>query len=259
MSTNESFPSFSLERRDMLFERVAAEVEKLIESERWKVGEFLPNEVELAKSFGVSQGTVRRALKILVDKGILVRQQGRGTFVADYAASAGKVASRYVRLLPDENEPDLPAVTRVEAFDVAAAATLPLEVVRALKVNDRDEVIHVKRSHLILVNGRETPVSFDEHFLAADVFQKLTPQNFARHRDRVLYAFYQNECGVTITSYREEVKAALLEGEYAARYDIALPEPMLIGRRTAYTLGNRPVEYRIQRYLTRHYHFLIEM
>ena len=95
--------------------------------------------------------------------------------------------------------------------------------------------------------------------LVASDFKKLTPQNFARHRDRVRYAFYQNECGVTISSYREEVKAAFLEEEYASRYGIPTPEPILIGRRTACTLGHRPVEYRIQRYMTRHYHFLIQM
>lgn len=259
MDPNKEFHSFSLERRETLFERVAAEVEKQIEDKRWRVGDFLPNEVELAALFGVSQGTVRRALKILVDKGILIRQQGRGTFVADYATTAGAVANRYVRLLPDTNEPDLPTESRVESFEVVRAATLPLEVVRALALQEKDEVIHVKRAHLIRNEGRELPVSFDEHYLVASDFKKLTPQNFARHRDRVLYAFYQNECGVTISSYREEVKAAFLEEEYASRYGIPTPEPILIGRRTACTLGHRPVEYRIQRYMTRRYHFLIQM
>ena len=60
-------------RRETLFERVASEVERLILTGQWKVGELLPNEVELAARFQVSQGTVRRALRILVDKGILIR------------------------------------------------------------------------------------------------------------------------------------------------------------------------------------------
>ena len=141
MDPNKEFHSFSLERRETLFERVAAEVEKQIEDKRWRVGDFLPNEVELAALFGVSQGTVRRALKILVDKGILIRQQGRGTFVADYATTAGAVANRYVRLLPDTNEPDLPTESRVESFEVVRAATLPLEVVRALALQEKDESV----------------------------------------------------------------------------------------------------------------------
>ncbi len=45
---------------------------------------MIPSEIELARRFGVSKGTVRRALEDLVSEKILVRRQGRGTFVATH-------------------------------------------------------------------------------------------------------------------------------------------------------------------------------
>lgn len=257
MTPEVSFTGLAINRRETLFEKVAAEVEKQIQDQQWKVGGLLPNEVELAGIFGVSQGTIRRALKILVDKGVLIRQQGRGTFVADYTATSTAVAGRYVQLVPDANEPVLPSETVIETFETVSAAVLPMKVFQALALNERDAVLHVRRTHMILREGQRVPVSFDEHFLPAAIFQKLTRENMQKHREKVLYAFYQNVCGVTISNYQEEVKAAFLEDEYALRYGIATPEPILIGRRTAFTLGQKPVEYRIQRYMTRHYHFLV--
>lgn len=244
-------------RRETLFERVASEVERLILTGQWKVGELLPNEVELAARFQVSQGTVRRALRILVDKGILIRQQGRGTFVSDYRLATSAVAGRYVRLIPDNGEPELPTVTKVHVFEVLEAANIPLVAAVALGLRGKEKVVHVTRAHLVVSDGVEKPVSFDEHFLSTSVFSRLTYENMSHHRDRVLYTFYQNVCGVTIAAYEEAVKAALLEDDWCRLYGIEPPEPILIGRRTAYTLGSRPVEYRIQRYMTSQYHFLI--
>lgn len=62
---------------------------------------MLPNEVELTSLFGVSQGTMRRALRMLVDTGVLVRQQGKGTFVAEFSRNEGSIYRRFIRLLPD--------------------------------------------------------------------------------------------------------------------------------------------------------------
>lgn len=256
---NPAYAPLALPKRDALFERIAAEVERLIESGRWKTGEFLPNEIQLAENFHVAQGTVRRALKILVDKGILVRQVGRGTFVADYHHAAENVADRYVRLVPDKNEPKLPALTQVDVFEILPANQCPPLVAGCLELTGNTPVIHIERTHVIPADGRGEVVSFDEHYLNAAVFSRLTRENMARHNDRVLYAFYQNELGVTIVSYDEEIKAALLEEDKCRRFGMASPKPILICSRTAYSLGRQPVEFRIQRGLTDHYHIFVHV
>lgn len=256
---NFRYAPIALPKRSALFERLAGEVERLIESGRWKVGEFLPSEIQLAEHFHVAQGTVRRALKILVDKGLLVRQAGRGTFVADYHHAEQQVADRYVRLFPDADEPSLPTCTRVDVFEIQPAGQYMPSVAQRLELDDSAPVIHIERTHIIQTSGREEVVTFDEHYLNAAVFHRLTRQNMARHHDRVLYVFYQNELGVTIVSYDEEIKAALLDEDKCRRCGLEPPQPVLMCTRVAFALGQQPVEYRIQRSLTNRYHISVHV
>ena len=243
-----------LPQRKTMFELAAAKLEEMIAAGRWKKGEMLPSEVELAESFGVAQGTMRRALRILSEKGILVRHQGKGTFVADYLSVASSVAARYVLLVPDEKTSPLPFRTELELFEEIEA---PAEVARGLAVPVGTPVIHVKRAHYI--QGAVLPQSLDEHFLPKALFGALTRQAMERHEEKVLYAFYQNACGVTVMNYNEEVKAEILDAALCERYGFESPCAALIGRRVATTFGGQPVEYRIQHYLTRGYHFQISV
>lgn len=64
--------------RQTLTDKVGKEILNRITSGKWPAGFTLPSEIELAALFDVSQGTVRRALKDLVDCGLLIRQQGKG-------------------------------------------------------------------------------------------------------------------------------------------------------------------------------------
>lgn len=77
---------FVFPQRLTLFEQVSKTLAEMICHGKWAPGEMLPNEIELAHSFNVSQGTMRRALNLLVDKGALIRRQGKGTFVAEMRA-----------------------------------------------------------------------------------------------------------------------------------------------------------------------------
>ncbi|MBE9609355.1 GntR family transcriptional regulator [Chitinilyticum piscinae] len=65
-----------------LYRQVLREVMAAIEAGEWDEDESLPSETDLAKRFGVSQGTVRKALDALVADAVLYRRQGVGTFVA---------------------------------------------------------------------------------------------------------------------------------------------------------------------------------
>lgn len=81
--------------REVLLGRVA--------SGHWKPGDFLPNEIELAREFGLSPGTVRKTLDWMADAKILTRQQGRGTFVRD--PSTDEFINWYERLRNDDGTP----------------------------------------------------------------------------------------------------------------------------------------------------------
>lgn len=243
--------AFGLPRRETLFEQAARHFTHLIETDVWKVGEMIPNEVELARNLGVAQGTVRRALKLLTDQGVLIRRQGRGTFVAEFKYNTDLVYERYIRLEPDDAGQKLPTHTELALFERVPPTPAATE---ALGIDGREEILHISRVHY----AGNAVVSFDESWLNDPKFAALTPENVARHEERTWYGFLQAACGVTITGSREQIKAEVLDPELCRRHDLPVPTAVLIGRRVACSYSGKPVEYRIQRSLTRTYHLRVE-
>ncbi|MEI3354969.1 MAG: GntR family transcriptional regulator [Duodenibacillus massiliensis] len=238
-------------QRQMLFEQVSERMGALISNGRWRPGEMLPNEVELAGMFGVSQGTMRRALGKLVDTGVLIRYQGKGTFVAEYSRNEGKVYQRFIRLMPDsEADEALPSKSVMLYFE----RELPPEDVRnALDLPVGVKTIHAART----LNTAQGLVTHDELWANPEVFEKLTKENLARHEEKMLYAFYQRACGVTITKCEEMLKAKLMPEDLCSEFGLSAPTPVIEIRRTAFTYGDKPVEFHIQRCLTDRYHYQI--
>ena len=91
--------------RDLLAERIA--------KGEWKPGAIIPNEGDLAREFGVSAGTMRKALSLLENEHLITRRQGRGTFVNDPVAEG--LADRFCNIRGAEGKP---MVGRVEAAEV---------------------------------------------------------------------------------------------------------------------------------------------
>lgn len=67
-----------------LYKEVKLRLTRGLAAGEWKPGEAIPSEARLAERFNVSIGTIRKAIDELVAERILVRQQGRGTFVASH-------------------------------------------------------------------------------------------------------------------------------------------------------------------------------
>ncbi len=237
-------------RRETLFEQVSRKVADCIRQGRWKPGEMLPNEVELAAAFSVSQGTMRRALRMLTESGVLIRQQGRGTFVAEFAHNEDRVYRRYISLEPDDATKAEASPTEAELVTFEKVAATP-RVAKALATADGVTVIHAVR----LLKTSAGLVTYDELWCRLDDFEKLTAENLAHHEEKMLYAFYQRACGVTIVRSEEYAKAVLMPEDLCRRYALASPLPVIEVQRISFTYGDRPVEYRRQLSITEHYHY----
>ncbi|WP_442979443.1 GntR family transcriptional regulator, partial [Salmonella enterica] len=121
-----------------------------------------PSELDLAARFKVSQGTVRKAIDELAADNLLVRRQGKGTFVATHAEE--QVQYRFLRLVPDaEGKGGLVERRFLDCRRVRATA----EVARALELKAGDAVIQVRR--LLLFGGR--PVVLDDIWLNGALFK----------------------------------------------------------------------------------------
>ena len=97
-TTSGSAPAFS-----PLYRQIKVLITRELQAGAWKPGEPIPSEQELAARFKLSQGTVRRAIDELAAENLLVRRQGKGTFVATHAEP--QTQYRFLRLQPDAGGP----------------------------------------------------------------------------------------------------------------------------------------------------------
>ena len=80
-------------------------IERALEAGEWAPGEAIPSELDLASRFGVSQGTVRKAVQSLAAENLLVRRQGKGTFVATHTEEKDS-NFRFLRIRRNDGKPE---------------------------------------------------------------------------------------------------------------------------------------------------------
>lgn len=225
--------------RNPLYLQLAQAIEKEIAKGRWPLNKAIPSETQLATDFGVSVGTVRKALDILSDRGRLVKKQGSGTYAKSYA-DAG-FWNRFQRYQYADGR-----ITHfkgtVVLFETVPA---PAPVARILGLTEGDRVIHVARTmkSINALPGDGDGAGLDISWLSADLFQNLTPK--AYEQDLSLYAIYETVCGVVICDVSDRLDVVnQLPAETPINYHAEGPFFRL--RRTARTFSAKTVEYRIE-------------
>src|SRR5262245_65128803 len=104
-------------RRPLYLQLCDAMSDRIAASE-WKPGSALPNEGDLAREFGVSPGTVRKALERLEQMRLITRRQGRGSFICDL--TSGELADRFATIRAADGGNIVAKVGSVEIELVAA-------------------------------------------------------------------------------------------------------------------------------------------
>src|SRR5213080_4406395 len=85
-----------------LYQQIKTLITRSLEAGEWRPGEAIPSEMELAARFKVSQGTVRKAIDELASEHILMRRQGKGTYVASHNEPSYQY--RFLRVTPDSGD-----------------------------------------------------------------------------------------------------------------------------------------------------------
>ena len=217
-----------------LFRAVKRALVQAVEAGRFAPGAALPSEPRLAEGFGVSVGTLRRAVDDLVAEHILVRRQGRGTFVATHNSDRFLFQFFHVERADGLRQPpqvELLAFERGRLDDDAAAA-----------LGGRPGEPAYVVENLLRLQGR--PVVLDRLQLPAALFRGLTERRL-RERPSTLYHLYQSEFGITVVRAQERLAAVAADRHAARVLGVAPGAPVLRVRRTAIALGGRAVEYRV--------------
>lgn len=204
-----------------------------LQSGEWKPGELVPSELELAARFQVSQGTVRKAVDELSAENLLVRRQGKGTFVATHHEPRAQF--RFLRIVPDQGEPT-PATSR---FLDCRELRAPAEIARQLRLRHGESVIFLRR--LLSFSGK--PEVLDDLWLPASIFKGLSAERLASYTGP-LYGLFESEFGISMVRADERLRAVAANEESAGLLEVAPGSPLLLVDRVSYTYGDRPVEVR---------------
>jgi GntR family transcriptional regulator len=212
-----------------LYYRVREAIRERIAAGDWKPGDLIPAESRLLQSFGVSRATIRQALTELVREGLLVRKQGRGSFVA-----VRKIAEPLPRLASFSEEmrrEGLVPSTRNIKVEVVQA---PGRVAHALQVPATDTFLRLARVRC--ADGR--PIVLLVSHLPTDL--GIDPdEDFSGS----LYALLEGKYGIALGQALQVIEAGAADKHVAVQLDIRDGEPILIIRRALFSREGKPVEY----------------
>ena len=231
-----------------LYQQIKALITQSLQSGEWKPGELIPSEVELAGRFKVSQGTVRKAIDELAAENLVMRRQGKGTFVSTHHEA--RAHFRFLRLVPDEGVPHYPESKFIEVKRVRA----PADVARLMDLKSGDAVIFIKRVQYF--DG--VPTIVEELWLPGQIFKGLTAERLVEYKGP-MYGLFETEFGTRMIRASEQIRAVCADAGAAQLLDIDVNTPLLSSERVSFTYGDKPVELRRGLYLTSHHHYQNEL
>jgi len=227
-----------------LYRQIKTLITESLVSGEWRPGEPIPSEIELANRFSVSQGTVRKAISELANQNLLVRQQGKGTFVASHSEERSQFP--YLRITPDRGPLDQLEATllscRKTKLDAGSAKKLGLAAGSAAFVITR----------VLAIASRKA--LYEEIRLPAGPFRGLSAATIEQHHC-MLYSMYETEFDIRILHVDEQIKALGAERAAAAHLGLAEGTPLLAIERVAYTYAEKAVELRRSFCSTKEHHY----
>lgn len=214
----------------------------------WRPGEAIPSEMELAQRYNVSQGTVRKAVDEMASENLLVRRQGKGTYVASH--NDPRALFRFLRLVPVSGDLSPPVSTPMECLRAKAGQ----EVARALRIESGAAIVALRR----LLNFSAKPVVVDEIYLPGDLFAGLSLEMLEAHQGS-LYGLFESRFGVRMIRAEEKLRAVAADRASAELLNVTEGSPLLSVERVTFTYGDRPVEWRRGLYCTAEHYYLNEL
>jgi GntR family transcriptional regulator len=205
---------------------------QLIEGGQFKTGERLPGEPELCRTYQISRTVVRQALKEMTYEGLVVREKGRGTFVAEPKINESLI-QRLTGFYEDMSLRGYPPVSQVLKQVKTAASR---KVAGLLGLAEGASVLEIQR--LRFVKGE--PITLVTTYLPFELCPALLQADLTH---RSLYQFIEEECGVFIARGRRTLEAAPASEVEADLLGLEKGAPLIRLESVSYTAEGRPVEY----------------
>ncbi|PYF98315.1 transcriptional regulator, GntR family [Georgenia satyanarayanai] len=225
-------PMFDHEGPQPLNVQVSDVIREKIISGEWQPDHRLSSEPELAQEFGISRGTLRRAISTLIREGLLVQARGRGTFVTATALEPS-IAQKLTTLSEDFAHRGEEVRTEVLTIDTMRA---PAPVSALLDLAKGQDVLHLERVR----SSSKGPVAYLVNYVRLDVAPGLESVDFSHQS---LFGELESRHGLKISRGRRTFSAVAATAELAQRLGVVKGHPLLYLEQITYLADGRPVEY----------------
>ncbi len=213
-----------------LYHQLKVLLKEKIESGAWKPGKRIPSEKELASIYSTSMTTVRQAVALLTNEGLLVKKQGKGTYVATTKIQKGPI------LLTSFTEEMRSKGFRVKSKVLRFGKIEPNDAVRRiLNLSENKEVFLIQR----LRYANDEPMGLQSSYIVSDIAEGLENEDLSGS----LYRILEHKYGVVIVRADENYSAILLDKNTEKLLGLPHPAVGFSVKRIAYSIQNRPIEY----------------
>jgi GntR family transcriptional regulator len=218
---------------------------RLIELPQYTNGDFLPREVDLAKTLGISRNTIRQATNKLEYEGLIVRKKGLGT----------KVAAKIVTTQLDSwhsftQEMNEKGIAFTNFLIEAKWEEISEKIARFFNLPEKSRVVKLSR----LRGDANGPFVYFESYFHPRI--GLTPEE---DFTQPLYELLESKFNTPVRVSREQIRARKSTATTARRLRMITGDPVLIRERFVYDPGDRPVEYNIGFYNAEKFTYTIEI
>ncbi len=230
-----------------LYYQIETILRRKILSGEFEPGSYLPSESALRKEFDVSRITVRQALSLLEQDGLIIRQRGKGTFIPESVETV-----RAPRLTGSiEDLITMSKQTETKVLDVFLTEP-PDHVKERLKLGFSEKVLRIKK--IRLVDGE--PLSYIQNYLPPDIGNKINPDDL---KTKPLMMILEDDLGITLSEANQTLEATIADAEVTPLLEVRVGDPLLKAERTIFDTNRQPVEYVTALYRADKYFYSIKL
>ncbi len=226
----------SLEKNNIpLYVQLGQIIKSQIMTGELLAGEQIPTEKELAETYRVSSITVRQAILDLVKEGLLLRRQGKGTFVMQGLTNVKNIMTLSMRGSINEVVPEGIASQKVKVLDFTRA-NCPTRVAKALGLTEGTEVLRVRRTR----SDNNVPVSYVKNYLPVEIGAKINKEDLLTHS---MLDILRNKLRLPLQTGVQYIMAVIADYEIASALSVRISSPALYLETIISSEGERPVDF----------------
>jgi GntR family transcriptional regulator len=225
-----------------VYKQIADHLRTAIERGRLRESDQLPSEAQLMDHYGVARMTIRNAMRLLQDEGLVTAEHGKGSYVrsrppvrrlaSDRFAQRHRKEGKAAFITEAEHVGAVPQVDRIEVIE----SKPPAEVADRLRISDDAEVVIRSRRYLL----DDRPVEIAVSYIPVDLARG-TPISDPNPGPGGIYARLEEQ-GHTLERFTEDVTARMPTPQETRLLNLSPGVPVFRLVRTAYDIDGRPVE-----------------